>query len=144
MVTTLAEEDVVINHHSGILYRKIGLENLYLGKTKQALELTEKSISLLLDGVVSFADDALISLRYARRVCEGQGLTWSAGKPVEGYTDLLWVLLQVIGAWEQYAGIGRVASMAHLGGALVGVACWAAWRNLDAKPAPGVLPIRIQ
>jgi len=56
---------------------------------------------------------------------------------------VLWVLLQIVGAWEQYAGIGRVASMAHLGGALAGVAAWSVWRNLDAKPAPGAL-IRVQ
>lgn len=32
-------------------------------------------------------------MRYARRLAEGQGLTWTAGERVEGYTDLLWVLL---------------------------------------------------
>lgn len=38
-------------------------------------------------------DDALISLRYARRLLAGEGLTWTAGAPVEGYSNLLWVLL---------------------------------------------------
>lgn len=37
-------------------------------------------------------DDALISLRYARRLLEGRGLTWTDGAPVEGYSNLLWVL----------------------------------------------------
>ena len=40
-----------------------------------------------------FSDDALISLRYTQRLCAGEGLTWTEGRPVEGYTNLLWVLL---------------------------------------------------
>src|ERR1700742_3826290 len=40
-----------------------------------------------------FSDDAFISLRYAQRFAHGEGLTWTAGERVEGYTDLLWVLL---------------------------------------------------
>ncbi len=39
------------------------------------------------------SDDALISLRYARRFIEGHGLTWTDGRPVEGYSNLLWVLM---------------------------------------------------
>lgn len=39
------------------------------------------------------SDDALISLRYAQRLLEGQGLTWTDGIPVEGYSNLLWLLL---------------------------------------------------
>lgn len=37
-------------------------------------------------------DDAFISLRYAQRLLEGRGLTWTDGPPVEGYSNLLWVL----------------------------------------------------
>lgn len=39
------------------------------------------------------SDDALISLRYADRLVDGKGLTWTDGARVEGYSDLLWVLL---------------------------------------------------
>jgi arabinofuranosyltransferase len=39
------------------------------------------------------ADDALISLRYSDRLLHGQGLTWNDGERVEGYSNLLWVLL---------------------------------------------------
>ncbi len=39
------------------------------------------------------ADDALISLRYADRLLHGEGLTWNTGERVEGYSNLLWVLL---------------------------------------------------
>lgn len=41
---------------------------------------------------VFVADDALISLRYAERLLDGHGLTWTAGERVEGYSNLLWVL----------------------------------------------------
>jgi hypothetical protein len=37
-------------------------------------------------------DDAFISLRYSQRLLEGHGLTWTDGAPVEGYSNLLWVL----------------------------------------------------
>jgi len=37
-------------------------------------------------------DDAFISLRYAQRLLDGQGLSWTEGPPVEGYSNLLWVL----------------------------------------------------
>jgi hypothetical protein len=39
------------------------------------------------------ADDALISLRYARRFLDGRGLTWNDGEWVEGYSNLGWILL---------------------------------------------------
>jgi len=39
------------------------------------------------------SDDALISLRYAMRFLDGHGLTWTTGNPVEGYSNLLWILL---------------------------------------------------
>jgi hypothetical protein len=42
------------------------------------------------------SDDALISLRYAQRLLDGHGLSWTDGRPVEGYTNLLWVLLAAL------------------------------------------------
>ncbi len=39
------------------------------------------------------ADDALISLRYARNFVDGLGLVWNAGERVEGYSNLSWILL---------------------------------------------------
>ena len=38
-------------------------------------------------------DDAFISLRYAERLLAGDGLTWTSYDRVEGYSNLLWVLL---------------------------------------------------
>lgn len=43
-----------------------------------------------------FADDAFISLRYAQRLLDGKGLTWNDGEYVEGYSNLLWVLLTAL------------------------------------------------
>ena len=40
-----------------------------------------------------FVDDGFISLRYAERFAHGHGLTWNDGERVEGYSNLLWVLL---------------------------------------------------
>ncbi len=39
-----------------------------------------------------FSDDAFISLRYSQRLLAGEGLTWTDGERVEGYSNLLWVL----------------------------------------------------
>ncbi len=38
-------------------------------------------------------DDAYISFRYARNWLEGHGLVYNPGERVEGYTNLLWVLI---------------------------------------------------
>lgn len=38
-------------------------------------------------------DDAMISMRYAHNLARGDGLVWNpGGEPVEGYSNLLWVL----------------------------------------------------
>jgi membrane associated rhomboid family serine protease/Zn-finger nucleic acid-binding protein len=44
---------------------------------------------------------------------------------------VLWILFQLIVAWEQKVGITSVSAVAHLGGAAVGLVLWLAWR----KPA---------
>lgn len=43
-------------------------------------------------------DDVGVSYRYARHMAEGAGLAWNAGEePVEGYSNLLWVLMLASG-----------------------------------------------
>ena len=42
---------------------------------------------------------------------------------------LLWLLLQLLGVMEQISGFGGVSTLAHLGGALMGFACWLLWRR---------------
>jgi len=46
-------------------------------------------------------DDAFISLRYSWRLLHGHGLTWTDGERVEGYSNLLWVLLVAAGGLVQ-------------------------------------------
>lgn len=63
------------------------------------------------------SDDALISLRYAARLADGQGLTWNDGYYVEGYSNLGWVLLIAAAA---ALGADPVAAARVLGLALTG------------------------
>ncbi|MDX2023956.1 MAG: hypothetical protein SF187_27195 [Deltaproteobacteria bacterium] len=82
------------------------------------------------------SDDALISLRYARRLVQGQGLTWTGNERVEGYTDLLWVLLTAIGGLLHSSYIGFARFLDHVGVfsalAIIGLSPrtgrWSAWR----------------
>ena len=39
------------------------------------------------------------------------------------------IFFQLVGAWEQKAGISSVSSFAHLGGALTGLVAWLMWRG---------------
>ncbi|MDE3016118.1 MAG: hypothetical protein KGI29_04260 [Pseudomonadota bacterium] len=41
-----------------------------------------------------YEDDAFISLRYARNLLDGSGMTWNPGERVEGYTNFLFILLE--------------------------------------------------
>ena len=45
------------------------------------------------DGLLNQADDAFISYQYAKNFIAGYGLVFNVGEYVEGYTNLLWVLL---------------------------------------------------
>jgi len=49
----------------------------------------------------SYIDDAFISYRYSERLLHGLGLTWNDGERVEGYSNLLWVLLVSAGGIVQ-------------------------------------------
>lgn len=48
------------------------------------------------------------------------------------FVFVLWIVFQIIGAYEQKVGISSVSSFAHLGGAAVGVVAW----FLTRKSAP--------
>ncbi|CAN5390618.1 hypothetical protein BH23CHL1_BH23CHL1_14060 [soil metagenome] len=51
------------------------------------------------DGAVFFSlfDDAMISMRYARNLAEGNGLVWNPGQPaVEGYSNPLWTIWMAV------------------------------------------------
>jgi hypothetical protein len=59
-------------------------------------------------------DDAFISMVYARNLAEGHGLVFNLGERVEGFTNLLWVLLLAAGA--------RLGVAPHLAAPPLGVA----------------------
>lgn len=86
-----------------------------------------------------FADDALISLRYAERFAEGKGLTWNDGERVEGYSNLLWVLavaaLHALGVDSIFAA--RLLGLLGMGAAVFAVA-WAYGRARGDAAAPDV------
>ncbi|MDP8238302.1 MAG: hypothetical protein P9X24_04350 [Candidatus Hatepunaea meridiana] len=42
-------------------------------------------------------DDSFISFNYAKNLVEGNGIVWSPGERVEGYTNFLWVMLFAFG-----------------------------------------------
>lgn len=67
------------------------------------------------------ADDSYISLRYARHLVEGHGLVWNPGEPVpvEGYSNLLWVLLMAAFEWLAPASAMLLAKLVGLAGGLV-------------------------
>jgi len=44
----------------------------------------------------SLFDDAMISMRYAWNLSHGAGLVWNPGERVEGYTNLLMVVLMSV------------------------------------------------
>lgn len=74
---------------------------------------------LLYTGYVE--DDAFIAFRYAARLVDGHGLTWTEGPPVEGYSDLLWVLLTAVGGPHGHLWVARLLGTSGLVAAVVGV-----------------------
>jgi membrane associated rhomboid family serine protease/Zn-finger nucleic acid-binding protein len=50
------------------------------------------------------------------------------------FVFVLWILFQVIGTFEQRAGMSSVSSAAHLGGAAVGILAWLVWRKPNDEP----------
>lgn len=69
-----------------------------------------------------FSDDAFISLRYSQRLLAGDGLSWTDGERVEGYSNLLWVLLT---AGLGGLGLDLVTGARVLGAAATTVALFA-------------------
>ncbi len=98
-------------------------------------------VALLVAHAVSYlpfiADDALISLRYAERLLDGQGLTWTDGERLEGYSNLLWILLCAgLGA----LGLELIPATRVLGIAAAVLAVLAVLRAHPARSWPGLLP----
>jgi arabinofuranosyltransferase len=82
-------------------------------------------------------DDAMISMRYARNLADGHGLTWNPGQaPVEGYTNFLWTLwmalLHLPGVSES-----KISLLVLLSGAVILIANLSIVRLVSAQLAPG-------
>jgi arabinofuranosyltransferase len=99
-----------------------------------------------------FSDDAFISLRYSERLLAGQGLTWTDGERVEGYSNLLWVLacaglgalgLDLVVAARWLGGLATWFGFLALAGALrptdLRTACFAALAPLLAASSQVLL-----
>jgi membrane associated rhomboid family serine protease len=48
---------------------------------------------------------------------------------------IIWLLLQFIGVYEQFAGLSNVSALAHLGGVTTGFALWLWWRRIGLRSA---------
>ena len=86
-------------------------------------------------------DDAYISFRYARNLAEGHGLTYNPGDaPVEGFSNLLWVLLLALAEALQLAPelVSRVLGVACGVGLLFSVRAHLA-RNDGRSAAVGTI-----
>lgn len=76
------------------------------------------------------ADDALISLRYADRFLQGDGLTWTAGEWVEGYSNLAWILGVSALGW---LGIDLIDATRVLGFISILLSFWALARSMQGS-----------
>lgn len=79
------------------------------------------------------ADDALISMRYSKFLLAGHGLIWNIGERVEGYSNLLWVLLTAaVGLF----GIDLVLAVRGLGLVLMAAAVIAVIFTISDRQSP--------
>jgi hypothetical protein len=83
------------------------------------------------------ADDSLISYRYSERLVHGLGLTWTDGEHVEGYSNLLWVLLVGAGGLvtSDLIVVGWVLGLLANIATLLAMAWTFGWRR-NASPLP--------
>lgn len=88
-------------------------------------------------------DDAFISYRYARNFVEGHGLVFNVGERVEGYSNLLWVLLTAAGmklGFEPLAWTRGMGAICHVGVVITAVfAAHRLTRSAWAAIATGLL-----
>ena len=98
------------------------------------LAATLVSIVISLHFLPLVIDDALISYRYSERLLQGKGLTWNDGEFVEGYSNLLWVLLVAAGGLFQanLISVGRILGLAANVATLASIP-WAFARSPNAS-----------
>lgn len=107
-----------------------------LGRHAQISLAVAPAVLLLLFHAMRYypflTDDALISLRYADRLVDGRGLTWTDGDRVEGYSNLTWVLATAL---LHLFGVDLIVACRLLGGVgLVGTLwCVVAWEGAEVE-----------
>lgn len=103
------------------------------------------SLPLLAGGVLALAgaawrlaheavvfDDAFISYRYAQNLVAGRGLVYNPGERVEGFTNLLWTLLNALPLWM---GADPLSFSRALGALCLAVAvCVVLWASARCGP----------
>jgi arabinofuranosyltransferase len=78
-----------------------------------------------------FHDDAYVTLRYARRLLTGSGLTWNRGEAVEGFSSPLWLAQTALLGWLGLP-LPWAARVLGVGYALATVGLW---HRVRAAPA---------
>src|SRR3954471_21635363 len=87
------------------------------------------------------AEDAFISLRFAKNFAEGHGLVWNIGAaPVEGYTDFFWVMLCAGAMRLGLDGLVAAQVLSLVSGAAVIVGTFRGARLLGWDPAIAAIP----
>ncbi|MCE1253882.1 MAG: hypothetical protein LWX83_10075 [Anaerolineae bacterium] len=86
------------------------------------------------------SDDAFISLRYSQRLLAGHGLTWTEGRPVEGYSNLLWVLAVALLGWPGMDLVDAARLLGYTGmGAGVLAILATHWPDRPSRMAAGLI-----
>lgn len=87
-------------------------------------------------GRFTLFDDAMVSMTYARTMADGRGITWQPGaKPVQGYTDPLWMFLMGAFHWLGL-GAGGVSLLMIVVSAGLIIGCALLARAIAARIAP--------
>ena len=97
------------------------------------------SLGVFRDVLPWVVDDAFISLRFADRFVAGDGLTWTDGERVEGYSNLLWVLATALLGW---LGVDWIVALRVLGlGCTIATFSVLLYSDLLPRSAPARLAV---
>lgn len=87
-----------------------------------------------LSGHARGSDDAYISYRYAQNLARGHGLVFNPGERVEGYSNLLYVLLLAsFCSWPLHAGPDAIYAISVTLNLLFAAGAWALFARLAAR-----------
>ena len=93
---TTEPEAMPEQHHAQLLHLAVGGITVLFALWAAGFIYRASFVGLDGQRYYSLFDDAMISMRYAWNLAHGYGLVWNPGERVEGYTNLLMVLLMAI------------------------------------------------